>query len=73
MTALAQARRTLTEDIHQYESVCRTARQLSALLASLSCDMKAFDMLQDSNRENLLCLASDLSMRVEEILIGELN
>jgi hypothetical protein len=70
---LDEARRTLMGDSDQYESLCRTACQLSALLASISCDMRAFYMLPDSNRENLLCLANDLSMRVEEALLGELS
>jgi hypothetical protein len=71
MESMAAARQKLAQDIHQYEQLCRIAKHQGALLMLMS--MKHdFDALPESQQESLLCLASDMAMEIEEMVLGEL-
>lgn len=52
------------------EEILRTVHQLSALLLNLSADVSMFSSLSERHQAGMLCLASDLCLKVEDGLTG---
>jgi hypothetical protein len=51
------------------EEILRTAHQLSALLLNVSGDVSMFACLSEHHQSGMLCLASDLCLKIENGLM----
>jgi hypothetical protein len=64
----ASRSRTSFVEAEQYSQLVRLATQLASLLMMLSASPQALEMLPETARMDLLCLARDLAVRVSSIL-----
>ena len=64
------AREVLVADVGQRDVLMRSVAQLSSLLMVLSATPRVLEVLPESARTDVLCLACDLAARANSLLEG---